>query len=313
MLLFTAQDAPAKVMVTTPPVALAVAVQPVNPVPKVTVGVAGTVTFELNVAVMVLPAASLPLAEVVKPTLQVEEAWAAVDPGEKETALGAVGAAITTFEPGLTALVSSAVATLKVVLVRVCAPGLVIPAMVREAAVLLFTAQDAPAKVMVTTPPVALAVAVQPVNPVPKVTVGVAGTVTFELNVAVMVLPAASLPLGEVVKPMLQVEEALAVWGEPEKETALGAVAAAITTFEPGLTVVTSCEVAALKVVFVRVPAPGLVIPAMVREAAVLLFTAQDAAGQGDGHHAARRTGRGRAAGEPCPQGHRWSGRHGDV
>ena len=68
--------------------------------------------------------------------------------------------------------------------------------MVREAAVLLFTAQDAPAKVMVTTPPVALAVAVQPVNPVPKVTVGVAGTVTFEVNVAVMVLPAASVPLG---------------------------------------------------------------------------------------------------------------------
>ena len=166
---------------------------------------------------------------------------------------------------------------------------------------------------MVTTPPVALAVAVQPVNPVPKVTVGVAGTVTFELNVAVMVLPAASLPLGEVVKPMLQVEEALAVSGEPEKETALGAVGVMVTP-EAGLTAVVSSEVATLKVVFVRVPAPGLVIPAMVREAAVLLFTTQDApAGEGDGHHAARRTGRGRAAGEPCPQGHRWSGRHGDV
>ena len=135
----------------------------------------------------------------------------------------------------LTTVTSCEVATLKVVFVRVPAPGLVIPAMVREAAVLLFTAQDAPAKVMVTTPPVALAVAVQPVNPVPKVTVGVAGTVTFELNVAVMVLPAASLPLGEVVKPMLQVEEALAVWGEPEKETALGAVGVMVTPEAGGI------------------------------------------------------------------------------
>ena len=210
-------------------------------------------------------------------------------------------------------MVSSEVATLKVVFVRVPAPGLVIPAMVREAAVLLFTAQDTPAKVMVTTPPVALAVAVQPVNPVPKVTVGVAGTVTFELNVAVMVLPAASLPLAEVVKPTLQVEEAWAAVDPGEKETALGAVAAAITTFEPGLTTVTSCEVAALKVVFVRVPAPGLVIPAMVREAAVLLFTAQDAPAKVMVTTPPVALAVAVQPVNPVPQGHRWSGRHGDV
>ena len=70
-------------------------------------------------------------------------------------------------------------ATLKDSQAVAAAAGLVIPAMVRVAVVLLFRAQPAPARVMVTTPRVALAVAVQLVNPVPKVTVGVAGTVKF--------------------------------------------------------------------------------------------------------------------------------------
>src|SRR5271155_3753955 len=96
-------------------------------------------------------------------------------------------------ELGLAAVVSCDVATLNPLAVKVPAPGLVIPAMVSDAAVLLPTAHDAPAKVTVTTPPVELAVAVQLVKPVPKVTVGVAGTVKLEFNVAVMVLPAASL------------------------------------------------------------------------------------------------------------------------
>ena len=200
-----------------------------------------------NVAVMVLPAASLPLAEVVKPTLQVDEAWAAFDPGPKETAVGAVAAAMTTLEAGLAALVSSEVATLKVVLVSVLAAGLVIPAMVSEAAVLLFTAHDAPTKVTVTTPLDELAVAVQLVKPVPKVTVGVAGTVRPELKVAVMVLPAASAPLAEVVKPTVHVDVAPAVWGEPAKETAVGVVAVMVTP-ELGLTAVVSALVFTLKV-----------------------------------------------------------------
>jgi hypothetical protein len=123
---------------------------------------------------------------------------------------------------------------------------LVIPAMLRVAAVLLASAHDAPAKVMVTTPPVALAVAVQLVNPLTKVTVGDAGTLKAELNVAVMVLPAARWPLAEVVKPSVHVAVEFAVWAEPEKETTVGVVAAAITTLEAGLAAVVSCEVATL-------------------------------------------------------------------
>jgi hypothetical protein len=69
-----------------------VAVQaPVNPDAYVTVGVAGTVKLELNVTEMVLVAARVPVAEVVKPTLQVEVAPAAVEPGVKVTPVGEVG------------------------------------------------------------------------------------------------------------------------------------------------------------------------------------------------------------------------------
>ena len=229
--------------------------QLVKPVPKVTVGVAGTVKLEVNVAVMVLPAASAPLGEVVKPTVQVAVALAVWGEPEKVTAVGAVAVMVTP-ELGLAAVVSFEVATLKSRAAKVPAPGLVIPAMVREAAVLLFTAQDAPARVMVTTPPVALAVAVQLVKPVPKVTVGVAGTVKSSGSVAVMVLPAASLPLAEVVKPTVQVEEAWAAVDPGEKVTAVGVVAAAITTLEAGLAAVVSCEVATLKVVLVKVCRP---------------------------------------------------------
>ena len=118
--------------------------------------------------------------------------------------------------------------------------------MLRVAAVLLASAHDAPAKVMVTTPPVALAVAVQLVNPLTKVTVGDAGTVKPEGKVTLMVLPVARWPLAEVVKPSVHVAVEFAVWAEPEKETAVGVVAAAITTLEAGLAAVVSCEVATL-------------------------------------------------------------------
>jgi hypothetical protein len=127
---------------------------------------------------------------------------------------------------------------------------LVIPAMVREAVVVLPTAHDAPAKVMVTTWFVVVAAAVQLVNPVPKTMVGVAGTVKAELKVTAMGLFAASLPLADVVKPTLQVETALAVWGEPEKVTAVGVVAVMVIP-EPGLAATVSSEVATLKLVLV--------------------------------------------------------------
>ena len=70
------------------------------------VGVAGTVKLEMIVTAMVLAAASLPLAEVVKPTVQVEEALAAAEAGEKETAVGVVAPSIATLKPGLAAVVS---------------------------------------------------------------------------------------------------------------------------------------------------------------------------------------------------------------
>ena len=119
--------------------------------------------------------------------------------------------------------------------------------MLRVAAVLLASAHDAPAKVMVTTPPVALAVAVQLVNPLTKVTVGDAGTLKAELNVAVMVLPAARWPLAEVVKPSVHVAVEFAVWGEPEKETAVGVVAVMVMP-EEGLAAEVSPLVFTLKV-----------------------------------------------------------------
>ena len=56
------------------------------------------------------------------------------------------------------------------------------------------------------------------------------------------------MPLAEVVKPTLQVEEALAVWGEPEKVTAVGVVAVMVTP-EEGLAAVTSVLVFTLKAV----------------------------------------------------------------
>jgi hypothetical protein len=81
-------------MVTTWPVVdpVVVPVQvPVNPVGKVTTGAAGRTNPASNVTVTVFGAARAPAAELVKPTVQVEVAWAALDPGAKVTAV--VGAA----------------------------------------------------------------------------------------------------------------------------------------------------------------------------------------------------------------------------
>ena len=107
----SAQDAPLKVIVTTPLDADAVAVQLVNALPRAIVGVAGTVNAEGSVTVMVLPDASAPVDEVVKPTVHVDVAWATVEPGVKETAETEV-AVIVIAELGLTAVASCEVATL---------------------------------------------------------------------------------------------------------------------------------------------------------------------------------------------------------
>ena len=76
VLLASAQVPPlsARVIVTTSLVLQALAEQFRKPVGRPIVGVAGTVKAELKLAVMVLPAARCPEAEVLKPTVQVEEA-----------------------------------------------------------------------------------------------------------------------------------------------------------------------------------------------------------------------------------------------
>ena len=81
---------------------------------------AGTAKTEVafgKTTVTVSPAWSAPVAREVNPTVQVPRARAASVVEANVTAVGAVAAAITTFAPGLTALVASTdVLTLKVVL-----------------------------------------------------------------------------------------------------------------------------------------------------------------------------------------------------
>ena len=227
--LASAQDAPAKVTVTTWLVVDPVAVQPEKPLGRVIVGVAGTVKLAGNVTAMVLPAASLPLAEVVKPAVQVAVEFAVCGEPEKETLVGVVAVMVTP-EAGLAATVSFEVATLNPAAGYEPAAGLVIPAMVNVAAWLLASAQDPPAKVTVTTLLVVVAVAVQLENPLGRVIVGDAGTAKPAGKVAVIVPPEANAPVDEVVKPSVQVAVEFAVCGTPAKVTFVGEVAAAETT-----------------------------------------------------------------------------------
>jgi hypothetical protein len=83
--------------------------------------------------------------------------------------------------------------------------------MVRLAVVELAKEQDTPLKVTVTVDPVADAEAVQLVNPLPKVTLGEAGTVNAGLKATVMVSPAARAPAEPVLSPTVQVAVAAAV------------------------------------------------------------------------------------------------------
>jgi hypothetical protein len=123
----------------------------------------------------------------------------------------------------------------------------VIPEMVRLTVVELLTEQEAPLKVMVTVVPVVEALTVQLVNPLPKVTVGEAGTEKAELKTTVMTSPAARAPLAVVLKATVQSAAAPPVWGEPVKATFVTAVAAVITTLEAGFPA-PSFDVATLKV-----------------------------------------------------------------
>src|SRR5208282_2696390 len=126
------------------------------------------------------------------------------------------------------------------------AAGLVIPAIVSVPAVLLASAQDAPTRVMVATWPEVVSVAVQLEKPVGRVMAAPeVGMMKPEGSVTEMVLPTASLPLDEVVKPTVHVEVALAAADPGVKVTADTEVAVMVTA-DDGLTAVTSWEVATL-------------------------------------------------------------------
>jgi hypothetical protein len=113
------------VTVTVVPLPTPLAEQFVKPLVSWIVGPAGTVKPELNVAVIVSPVVSAPVALVVKPTVHVERAPAVCGDPVKLTAAGAVAAAITTGAAGLAALVSVPVLTLQLAAAIAPAAGFV--------------------------------------------------------------------------------------------------------------------------------------------------------------------------------------------
>src|SRR5580658_9298855 len=99
--------------------------------------------------------------------------------------------------------------------------------MLKVAAVLSASA-SVPFSVMVTAPPVAVAVAPPaPVNPLTSAIVGAAGMTNDDGNMTVIVWPVARAPVPLDVNPTVQVVPvAPAAWDEPAKVTAEVAVAA---------------------------------------------------------------------------------------
>jgi hypothetical protein len=231
-----------RLIVTTVATALALAAQLAKPANRLIVGFSGTLNKVSKVTLIVLPATSAPEAVVVKPTVQVETAFALCGEPVKVTDVTLVAAAIVIEAAGLPTAVSSFVATLKVVLISEAAAGFVSPAIESVAAVELASAQVPAllARVIVTVFEIAEALAAQLAKPVTSVTVGLVGTAKPLLKTAVMVSPALRAPVLEVVKPTVQVEVAPAVCGEPVKVTEAGLLAAAMTIEALGLAVAVS-------------------------------------------------------------------------
>jgi hypothetical protein len=246
VLLASAHDAPASVMVAVWALPVAEAVQLEKPPVNATVGAAGTVKPELNAIVIVSPARSAPEALDLKLTVHVDRAPPVCGAPLKVTALTAVAAAIVTAEAGFAARVSPLVATENVFAAYVDAAGSVSPFTVNVAAVLPASAHDAPASVTVTVVPEPEPLAVQFEKAPPRLIVGVAGTVKPPLKTTVTVLPAARPPLELVVKPTVQSERAPPVCGDPANETAVTGLAMA--TAEPGFAAAVSREVLMLNV-----------------------------------------------------------------
>ena len=192
---------------------------------------------------IVSPVLRAPVALEVKPTVHVERALPVCGAPAKVTALGAVAAPITTLAPGLAVFVLALVETVRLAAVIVCAGGLVIPASVSAPEALLARAQVPPLLASVTSTVAPLVVAVvtavaeQFVYAPVSATVGVAGIENPVEKPIEIVSPVLRAPVAPEVKPIVQVERASPVCGEPVKVTALGAVAAPITTLAHGLRV----------------------------------------------------------------------------
>ncbi len=107
--------------------------------------------------------------------------------------------------------------------------------------------------------------------------VGFNGIVKRAENPTVILSPACSAPVALVVKPIVQVERAVAVCGEPVKLTALGDVAAAITTLAPGAAATVSALVATVMLAAVIVWAGGLTSPVIVSAPLPLFAREHDA------------------------------------
>jgi hypothetical protein len=151
-----------------------------------------------------------------------------------------VAAAIVTADAGFTADVSVAVFTLNVLAASEPAAGFVSVAIVSVAVVLLASAHDAPASVIVTVCALAVADAVQFEKPPVSAIVGVAGTAKPELSATVIVSPPRSAPDALDLKLTVHVERAPPVCGPPLNVTALTAVAVAIVTADAGFAVTVS-------------------------------------------------------------------------
>jgi hypothetical protein len=118
VLLLRLHEAPTRVIVAVVPDPAPVAVQLVKPPVRTIVGVDGMVKPDGKTTVIVRVPLRAPVELAVNPTVHV----VGVLPATSElpanvTLVGAVAAAIVTPEPGLTALVSTLVLTLNVVLV----------------------------------------------------------------------------------------------------------------------------------------------------------------------------------------------------
>jgi hypothetical protein len=270
-----AHDAPASVTVTVVPDPDPVAVQFEKVPPSVIVGVAGTVKPGLKPIVIVLPAASAPLELVVKPTVQSERAPPVCGEPAKETAV--TGLAMTTADAGFAAAVSRDVLMPNVLAAYEPLPGFVSPFTVRLTAAEFATAHEAPASVTVTTLLEAEPVAVQVVKPELRTTVGVAGIVKPELNVSVIVSPAAIAPLADVVNVSVQLAAEPPVCTEPLNVGLETGVAALIVTADAGFAGIRSLLVAMLNVFAARLPALGFVRLLTVSVALVDAATAHEA------------------------------------